>query len=96
MNKQFCVVWSVSENGKVLRAGIEKTFSYRKVAQRRADELSAKYKQNAYAVMTPEEYHSAFDGKTRLVRNMMTGQMQEESVTTSWYCSVASESYWCN
>lgn len=94
MNTQFYVVWSVSQNDKVIRAGIEKTFKYKKVALRLADKLGAKYKQRDYSVMTPEEYHDAFNGKTRTVCNLMTGQMQEESVTTSYYCSVESESYW--
>lgn len=95
MSKNFHVVWSVSENGNVLRAGIEKTFKYKKAAERLAEKLNATKSHN-YVVMTPEEYHNTFNNKTRLVQNLMTGKMQEESVTTPWSCSVQSESYWCN
>jgi hypothetical protein len=94
----FYVVWSVSRDGVVIRAGIDKTFKYKKVAERHSAEQSVQYKDSNrdYCVMTPTEYDDAFAGKTRTVHNLMNGALVEESVTTSWHCSVESESYWCN
>lgn len=51
--------------------------------------------ENDYDWASLEEYNASIE-KTHLVRNLMTGDLVEESINTPWNCSVASESYWCS
>lgn len=63
-------------------------FAFYKVALRHA--------KKGLTVMSLDEYRDLTKGKTRMVRNAMTGQLQEESMETPYSCSVASEAYWCS
>ena len=73
-----------------------KRYGYRKVAQKHADKINAYGGNCQLSVMSMDEYRAATEDKTRLVRNAMTGQMQEEAMNTPYSCSVSSESYWSN
>jgi hypothetical protein len=64
-------------------------------AERQAAKLGAKY--GPMVVMSYDEYCTlGYDKLTRKVRNVMTGQLVEESINTPYSCSVASEAYWSN
>ena len=41
-----------------------------------------------------EGYRMEFAPKTKMVKNLMTGQMVEIDADTPWCCNPASESYW--
>lgn len=50
---------------------------------------------NDYDWSSTEDYFAKIE-KTRLVKNVMTGKMVEESINTPFSCSVSSENYWCS
>ena len=82
---------------------VDSSSRYFKVAQRKAAAKTAECGINGveylstrveYLAMSPSAYAAWVDGKTREVRNLMSGELVRESVTTPYSCSVASESYW--
>ena len=88
-----------SETKQILSFGNRSSkFPYRKVAERyakMANQNGYHDATNCYVVMSMAEYNDrGYNQMTRKVRNLVTGEMVDESINTPWSCSVASESYW--
>jgi len=83
---------------RLRRRPLQSKFPYRKVAERyakMANQNDYHDATNCYVVMSVDEYNErGYNQMTHKVRNLMTGEMVDESINTPWSCSVASESYW--
>lgn len=79
-----------------MRIYSHKHYGYRKVAQKHADKINAYGGNCQLTVMSVDEYYAATEGKTRRVRNVMTGEWVDEPLYTPYSCSVGSEAYFCN
>jgi len=88
----------VREDKSLMQSYHYKTqFKYRKVAERNAADLEQKKGYGKITVMSMDEYRAAgYDKLTRMVVNYMTKELVEESINTTYECSVASEHYHCS
>jgi len=94
MSKQFVLV---REDRSILQSYVVRCcFKQKAAAERQAQKLTAKG-YGELVVMELDVYLAhGYGNLTRKVHNLMTGEMQEESINTPYCCSVASESYWCS
>lgn len=83
------VIYNV-ESGRLVS---DRTFVYKKAAERHAGKIEEAYQMQC-GIMTKEKYDSVFGNMKRTVVNLMSGKETEIGINTPLCCDPSSETYW--